>query len=211
MISAEALQSFPLFAKLDLDFIRELVANAEEVAYQKDIWLFYEGDEADVLYLIMQGSVDLKLILDKHKQTYVDLSRLDEGESFGWSAIVEPHVYRLGAVTAGNTHLVKINGQQLRRLMEQHPAQGYIMMHGIALAMASRLNAVRNRVPELSLRFVVSRILVAIAIIAGLLAILMGVGAIIIGDVTTFFMSLLCVMLPIGLLTLARFSYPETG
>lgn len=211
MISAETLQGFSLFAKLDLDFIRELIASAEEVAYQKDNWLFHEGDVADVLYLIMQGSVDLKLILDRHKRTYADLSTLSKGESLGWSAIVEPHVYRLGAVTAENTQLVKISGHRLRHLMEQHPAQGYILMHGIALAMASRFSAVRNRVPELSLRFVISRALMAIAIVAGSLTILLGLGAIIIGDVGTLFMSLLCTVFPLGFLMLARLSDPETG
>ena len=210
MILSETLRNFSLFADLDPTFVEELATISDETALQKGIWLFREGDAADALYLIVSGSVDLKMVLDEKGQIYADLSTLTEGNALGWSVFIEPYIYKFGAMTASNTQLLKIEGKQLRALMERHPEQGYVIMQGIAQGMASRLQTVRAHGPELSMRLVLSRAFTILAYGTGLLTALIALGAIVGGDAATVLFSVLCALIPIGCVIVARVTYPAT-
>ena len=115
----------------------------DEVSLKAGEWLFHEGDEADSLYLVVHGSVDLKITLSQ--QRLEDLETIVEGEAIGWSAFVEPYQYTLGAVAATDVELVKLDGENLRNLMTQNPEIGYNLMCHVAQAIAKRLNDLRVR------------------------------------------------------------------
>jgi CRP-like cAMP-binding protein len=169
MISSEELLRFSLLAGLEPAFVEELASISESKSVQKGEWLFHEGDNADALYLIVSGSIELIVNLDQKRAIRATLNILNEGHAIGWSAIVKPYIYTLGARVSSDAHLVRIDGKQLRTLLEAHPEQGYILMSGIAQTMATRLNTLSERVPSLSLRLIISSILFALGVLTGIL------------------------------------------
>ena len=145
MISPEVLRRFSLFAGLDAEVFKSLAMTGEEITVSAGEWLFREGAAADALYLIMDGAVDLKIDLNEAGTEQADLSSLVSGEVTGWSALVEPYVYTLGAVAMSDTCVARLDGAQLRALMEEQPEVGYTLMHRVAQVIATRLTNLRVR------------------------------------------------------------------
>jgi CRP-like cAMP-binding protein len=207
MISAGELLRISLLAGLEPAFLEELASISENRPAQKDEWLFHEGDNADALYLIISGSIELKVNLDEKRGIRATLSTLNEGNAIGWSAMVKPYFYTLGAMVSSDAHLVRLDGSKLRALLEKHPEQGYILMNSIAQAMATRLNTLSERIPSLSLRVIISSVLFTLGVVTGILAgvlVLVALYAAIDGYAECIPMALFCLIFPIALLWLAR-------
>lgn len=217
MLSVEMLGGFPLLAGLDPTFLEKLSSIAEEIPVARGEWLFHEGDTAVALYLISRGTVELRFHLDRNRDIYVDLKTLDAGDALGWSALVAPYVYSMGAMASEDSQLVKLDGEKLRTLVEAHPEQGYALMQGIAQAMATRLTSLSEQAPGLSLRLIVSLVLFTLSVVAILILVLLAVVSV--GSAAgghpqsldAVPMALLCLIVPVALLLLARNLYPGTS
>jgi len=59
MISPEWLRRFSLFAGLDLAVLKEIAMAGEQIAIHEGDRLFSEHDQADALYLIVSGNIEL--------------------------------------------------------------------------------------------------------------------------------------------------------
>ena len=145
MISPETLRRFSLFAGLAPEVFKDLAMLGDEISLKAGEWLFREGDDADALYLVVKGSIDLKIALDQAGQRLEDLETIVEGEALGWSAFVEPYRYTLSAIAATDVRLARLDAKNLRNLMTQNPEIGYNLMCHVAQAIARRLNDLRVR------------------------------------------------------------------
>ena len=79
MISPEKLRRFPLFAGVDPALLKDIAMVGEEVAFDEGEWLFIEGDDANALYLVLGGSLELKIDLNQDGTRRADLLTLTEG------------------------------------------------------------------------------------------------------------------------------------
>jgi CRP/FNR family transcriptional regulator, cyclic AMP receptor protein len=149
MISPETLRRFAVFAGLDPEVFKELAMLGEEVTLNAGDWLFKDGDAADALYLVLSGAVDLKIALDEAKTKYIDLETVVQGEAMGWSALVEPYEYTLGAAAAADVQLAKLDSVQLRKYLAENPAAGYTFMCRAAQGIAGRLTNMRVRLASM--------------------------------------------------------------
>jgi len=214
MMNIGTLQRFSLLAGLEPAFLEKLSSISQDKAVEKGEWLFHEGDSADALYLILQGSIDLKLKLDEKKNIYGTLTTLRAGNALGWSAVVEPYIYTLGAVALEDSRLVRLNSEDLRVLLKEYPEQAYILMQAIAQAMATRVNLLSERAPSLSWRLALSILFYVLGIGTGILVLLLGLSVIISviegysGIPQTISITLLCLIVPAVFLYLARHIYP---
>jgi CRP/FNR family cyclic AMP-dependent transcriptional regulator len=145
MISPEVLRRFTLFAGLEADVFKSLAMAGEEVAVSAGEWLFREGADAEALYLVLEGTVDLKINVNEAGTEQADLSTLVAGDVTGWSALVEPYTYTLGAVATSEARLARLDGAQVRALMDEQPEVGYVLMHQVAQAIGTRLTNLRVR------------------------------------------------------------------
>ena len=143
MISPELLRRFPLFAGLDPATLKEIAMAGEEVELRKGEWLFHQNDEADALYLIVSGALDPTISVDTNGLEYDRLPRLIEGDVMGWSALVEPRIYKFGGVAATGTKVVRLEADQLLELMDKNPQTGYTMMRRLAQVIGERLTNLR--------------------------------------------------------------------
>jgi CRP-like cAMP-binding protein len=139
MISPETLRSFALFAGLDQCMIKALAMAGEKVVVKKGEWLFYEGNVADALYVVISGTVGLKVALDREGSSHVELCTLVAGDLLGWSAVVEPGIYHLSASAMQDSTLVKWDGADLAELLTHHPAMGFKLMCRIVQVVGDRL------------------------------------------------------------------------
>lgn len=145
MISPEQLRRFSLFAGIDPALLKDMAMLGEEVTFEAGEQIFTEGEEGDSLYLIVDGSVELKINIDEKGEKQVDISTHVTGEVVGWSALVEPYVYTLNGIAAAKTTLLKLDGMSLRRFMNSNPDMGLKLMAQLAKVMGDRLNEMRIR------------------------------------------------------------------
>lgn len=143
MISPELLRRFTLFAGLDPAILKEIAMAAEEIEVKKGDWLFQQADEADSLYLITNGAVDLTITFEPDGVDLAHLPRLIDGELTGWSALVEPRIYKFGAMAQTNVRAIRIAAQPVLDLMEKNPEAGYMIMRRLTQIIGQRLTNLR--------------------------------------------------------------------
>ena len=147
MISPELLRRYPFFSFLT-DAQRKAVAMiAEGTACESGVVIFKEGDLADNLYLLLEGSVDLYFTPRAengdlpHEEILV--GEINPGEPFGISALIEPHLLNATARAAKPSQVLRLEGSALRALCEVDCALGYALMRQVAKAALERLHFTR--------------------------------------------------------------------
>lgn len=140
MISTETLKFYPLFANQDAEMLKKIANLAEEKVVNAGYQLFHEGDVAETLYLILEGSVVLTMNMGpKGDQRVEELEPIKEGEVIGWSSIIKPHTYKLGAYAAQSSRLIVFDGEKLRHLFDANQYYGYYFIHKLAEVIGDRL------------------------------------------------------------------------
>jgi len=81
------LQDIPMFSSLDKKFHKELKDNIYVKKYAKDSIVFYEGDESDYFYILLQGTIRLYKTTPKGSQ--VQINRLKAPNTIGEYACFE--------------------------------------------------------------------------------------------------------------------------
>jgi CRP/FNR family cyclic AMP-dependent transcriptional regulator len=140
MISPETLRFYSLFANQDTEMLKQIAMLAEEKVVRADHQLFFEGEVAKTLYLVLEGAVVLTMNLgEKGDRKVEELEPLGKGEVIGWSSIVKPHIYKMGAYTTQEARLIAFDGERLRSLFDGNPGFGYYFIQNIAEVIGERL------------------------------------------------------------------------
>jgi len=122
MISPEVFRRYPFFTGLNESQLRALSTLAIETDYEKDSTIFEECDQANQLFLLIEGGVDLYYRSQEefHPTTVKEFSvgEINPGEVFGTSSIIEPYELNATARTSKNSRVLVIDSIGLRKLME---------------------------------------------------------------------------------------------
>lgn len=124
-----------LFRGLSPGFMNKLVESSREVDYGPDTLLFERGQPAEALYILIQGSVTLFIEGGGSIHYLLDAP----GQIFGWSALVEPHLYTASAMTNSAAKVLELDSARLQRTMERNPAEAYLVMKRLAGVIGQRL------------------------------------------------------------------------
>ena len=145
MISPEVLRRLPVFAGVSPGALTDIAMFCREVHVEAGAYVFEEGEEAENIYLILEGQVDLLMSIDLYNKSRVDIETIIEGELLGWSAIIEPHIYKLSSVALSDVRVVAIDGMSLRDYLSEDPAAGLAFMMNLASVISERLTKMRLR------------------------------------------------------------------
>ena len=145
MISPETLRRYPFFAGLQAAAFKDIAMLGDDITLEPGEWLFHEGDDATYLFLIEEGSIDLKVKLGGPAARYADLETLVPGEIVGWSALIEPYVFTLGAVATSHARLIRLDAAALQALMDKDCEVGYALAKNLALVLSQRLSNLRTQ------------------------------------------------------------------
>ena len=140
MVSTELLRRYPLFADQSNYMLEEIAMISSEIMKDKGEWLFHEDEDATKLYLVLDGAIALTLYvyLNGSGQHLSSSHSLGKGEIIGWSSIIPPHQYKLGAMVVNASHLLEIDALPLRQLLDDNPEHGYHFLRQIAEVVSER-------------------------------------------------------------------------
>ncbi len=130
-----------LFRGIDPEVMEEIANICSEEEYTKDTVLFEKGEEAESLYILEQGALNL-VIKNGGSLIY---SLTEPGEVFGWSSLVESGLYTASGVCATDLKAVKIEREKLDKIFDRHPEVGFKVLKRLARVISQRLsNAYRD-------------------------------------------------------------------
>ncbi len=143
MISPEILKRYPFFGHLDEQELAQIAMIADEIKFSKGDIIFKEGQKADSLFLLEEGSVDLFF----HTQEEDDprsvrkflVGEINPGEVFAISVFIEPYILTATAVAAQDGQMLKIKGPELRAMFDKDNRMAYHLMVQLMKVFADRL------------------------------------------------------------------------
>src|SRR4030042_440281 len=142
MTVLNTLKESELLGGLETSKLRKLVSLCHEEFFREGTMVFKEGDEAKDLYILMEGKVVLEMELRPLTNRPTISTAVDaiiEGESFGWSALIEPYVYTSSARCVADSKVLALKGDKLRQALADDHDLGYEVMKRLAWLVSSRL------------------------------------------------------------------------
>jgi (2Fe-2S) ferredoxin/signal-transduction protein with cAMP-binding, CBS, and nucleotidyltransferase domain len=128
------LEKVDIFKELDRDQLKALNKGGREKQYLYGDRLFAEGENADRIWLVIDGQVDLRFDLPgrptSEENTIFSISSL---QTLGWSSFVPPFKYALSAYSATKScKILQIDKDHLLQCFEKDPRMGLKFMTNVA-------------------------------------------------------------------------------
>ena len=140
MISIETLKEYSIFDHQDDAMLARIAKLAEEHVIEAGGILFAQGDPAKYLFLVVEGTIVLTMnVGQKGSQTLEELEPLGKDRVLGWSSMVKPHVYKMGAYAKQKSRVIAFEGVKLHKLFDENPSFGYYFMQRLNEVIGSRL------------------------------------------------------------------------
>jgi len=137
MVSLSDLKKIQLMATLDDSVLEKIRPMTQLRLFGEKAMLFEEGQEADIFYMLLNGKVLLEIAASDTIK--ISIESVKPGYSFGWSALMPVSSYTSYAICAEPCELITVNGQELRKFMEEDHLLGSRIMEGMLKILKMRL------------------------------------------------------------------------
>jgi CRP-like cAMP-binding protein len=147
MISPELLRRYKFFGPLNESQLKSIAMNSEEESYASGTIIFEEGQSAQNLYFLIEGSMELFFSVEPEIKSGVrkefHVGDINPGEIFGISALIEPYTLTLSTRARSPARVIRINAEALRSLCHEDSGMGCVFLKQVSKAAMERLNATR--------------------------------------------------------------------
>lgn len=148
MLSREFLKRVELFQELDEDQLDMILNNSSIRSFSPGETIFNQGEKADYLYVLIEGSIDLSV---KSKEDIGFMtSKIDkEGSIFGTPSLMEYPYYNVTATSIRYTKALAVEARYLRKIIDENPEIGIKIMKRLSTIYFNRLNELRSGILSL--------------------------------------------------------------
>jgi CRP-like cAMP-binding protein len=143
----ETLPCIPLFQDLDPTQVALLKPLFEQYTCSPETIIFEQGAPAIHLYLLIKGEVSI--LYKPYDGPTIVLTRLRDGDVFGWSAVVGSPQYTSSIVSETPVEAIRIKGNDLLKLSTDVPETGKIIMDRLARVVSPRWKNAEEQVQSL--------------------------------------------------------------
>jgi len=146
-MNTDLLNRFALIEGFTEDQINLLHPLIDDVTFVTDQVIFDQGDQAKFLYFVMEGQVSIRF--NPEDGPVLSVAELNEGDVFGWSAAMGSDCYTSGAICTESGIFIRMKGEELKNLCQEHPETGILILNRLAGVIAQRLRGTHEKVVEL--------------------------------------------------------------
>ncbi len=143
MDTIEVLRKSDLFRGLNDEQLRVLEKMATPCVFEPGTIINKQDTKLDNVYLIEEGLV--AIFLELGPLTERQLQAASNFETFGWSAMIEPHISTATAKAIEKTKALAFNGKELCDLCITQPELGCRISRAVARVVAARLHSAYNQ------------------------------------------------------------------
>jgi len=130
------IKEIELFKGIDHEVMNEIADICSEKRYAKGTVIFEKDKEANRLYILVEGTVKLR-ITNGGTLTY---SLTNPGDIFGWSCMVESGRYTASGVCATDLKTIEIKREALDKIFNLHPHAGVMVLKRLAGVFSKRIS-----------------------------------------------------------------------
>lgn len=144
MVDINLIKAIPMFNDLSDEVARAIAVKSETKSFKAGEYIFKEGDNAQSIHFLVQGSIALKVQV-MTRPDFVTVSFIGKtNDCFGWSGLVSPNYYTASALCEEPTEVLEMRGADLLHILEHHPEAGFKVMHRMANLVSDRLRNSRQ-------------------------------------------------------------------
>lgn len=143
----DLLPPIPLFDNLDTEQSALLRDLFESFTCPPDTFIIEQGKPALYLYIILKGRADIRY--KPYDGPDILLTRLKDGDVFGWSAAVGSKNYTSGVQSQSRLEAIRIRRDSLLELLARYPETGRIIVNRLALNVSPRWTNAHEQIEQL--------------------------------------------------------------
>ncbi|MCA2218998.1 cyclic nucleotide-binding domain-containing protein [Jidongwangia harbinensis] len=137
----------PFLADVPATWLHRLAMHGRPALRHAGVRLFHEGAPAGSFWLLRSGAVALDFHVPGRGDIVIE--RIGAEGVVGWSWLLPPYRWSLGAVVAAECQAVQLDAAGVRRLLAEDAELGRELTTRFLAVMAERLHATRVRLAEL--------------------------------------------------------------
>ncbi len=134
-----------VFKNLSDDRLKKIEAIAKELPIEKGQEIFKEGEEANAIYILKSGAVELVTMVENDFELPISILR-NPGDIFGAGVLVTPYEYTLTARCFNAGVLLKFEKSALQKLMKDDRDLSCVIMSNLAEYFLLRLKESRREI-----------------------------------------------------------------
>jgi len=144
MDTKSILQSVELLNGLTEDQIDMLVPATTLIEMNKDAALFNVGQEANNLYILLEGKISIQVKLTSRPETVGIVVLQNPGQLVGWSGLIGGSYYTAKALCQEDCKLMQIQGDAFMQVLESDTCAGFEVMREIAKVISNRMRNLQS-------------------------------------------------------------------
>jgi CRP-like cAMP-binding protein len=152
MDEQELLRSVPIFSELtEVDFA-SLARVANRRRYPKDSVVFFENEQGDFFFMILEGRIKVTILGDDGRE--VILSLLGPGDFFGEMALLDNEPRSATAIAVEDSELLSLHRNDFQNVLSDNRS----IMIGLIKTLTARLRRANHQISTLALLDVYGRV-----------------------------------------------------
>jgi CRP/FNR family transcriptional regulator/CRP/FNR family cyclic AMP-dependent transcriptional regulator len=152
MDERELLRTVPLFSELSEEAIASLSRLASRRRYPKDTVVFFENEEGDSLFMILEGRIKVTILGDDGRE--IILTMLGEGDLFGEMALLDNEPRSATAIAVEESELLLLQRNDFQSVIHEHPG----ISAALIKVLSNRLRRANHQISTLALLDVYGRV-----------------------------------------------------
>jgi CRP-like cAMP-binding protein len=152
MDELELLRSVPIFSELTEADFQSLAKVANRRRYPKDSVVFFENEEGDFFFMILEGRIKVTILGDDGRE--VILSLLGAGDFFGEMALLDNEPRSATAIAVEDTELLSLHRNDFQNVLSDNRS----ITVGLIKVLTARLRRANHQISTLALLDVYGRV-----------------------------------------------------
>jgi len=152
MDEREVLRTVPIFSELSDEDITSLARLASRKRYPKDTVVFFENEEGDFFFTILEGRIKLTILGDDGRE--VILSVLGPGDFFGEMALLDNEPRSATAIAVEESELLSLHRSDFQSVLNDNKS----ITSALIRVLSARLRRANHQISTLALLDVYGRV-----------------------------------------------------
>jgi CRP/FNR family transcriptional regulator/CRP/FNR family cyclic AMP-dependent transcriptional regulator len=152
MNEQELLRAVPIFSELTDQDITSLARHAIRRRYPKDAVIFFENEEGDYFFMILEGRIKVTILGDDGRE--VILSMLGQGDFFGEMALLDNEPRSATAIAVEESELLSLHRNDFQAVLSDNRS----IMGALIRILTARLRRANHQISTLALLDVYGRV-----------------------------------------------------
>jgi hypothetical protein len=141
-IKIGSLRRIKILAAMEEKQLESFVQFMEVVAVRQFAEVFRKGEHGDAMYLVLEGELRARVIVDKKETT---LSTMTAGDFFGEISLLDAGARSADVIANSDSRLLKISSASFAQVMREAPALAASFLYGLSQSIGARVRILTQK------------------------------------------------------------------